>query len=107
VVADQFNLHPKTLQRRIADEDTTFAGLVDEVRGGAAERYLRSTHMSLWHLARELGYAEQSVLSRSCKRWFGAGPAAYRSQTRSQTNRPVATRLTLTGRREGRRTRRR
>jgi AraC-like DNA-binding protein len=82
VVADQFNLHPKTLQRRLADEDTTFAALVDQVRKDAADRYLRSTGISLSHLARELGYAEQSVLTRSCKRWFGTGPAAYRNQTR-------------------------
>jgi AraC-like DNA-binding protein len=79
VVAGQFNLHPKTLQRRLAEEDTTFAALVDQVRKDAAERYLRSTGISLTHLARELGYAEQSVLTRSCKRWFGAGPAAYRN----------------------------
>lgn len=78
LVADQFNLHPKTLQRRLAEENTTFAALVDQVRKDAADRYLRSTGISLTHLARELGYAEQSVLTRSCKRWFGMGPAAYR-----------------------------
>ncbi|WP_310777007.1 AraC family transcriptional regulator [Mycobacterium sp. Z3061] len=83
VVAHQFNLHPKTLQRRLADHGTTFAALIDEVRRDAADRYLRSTAMSLSHLARELGYAEQSVLSRSCKRWFGTGPASYRNQTRT------------------------
>ena len=83
VVADQFSLHPKTLQRRLAEEDTTFAALVDQVRKDAAERYLRNTAISLTHLARELGYAEQSVLTRSCKRWFGAGPAAYRNRTRT------------------------
>ena len=82
VVAEQFNLHPKTLQRRLAEKDTTFAAVVDQVRKDAADRYLRSTAISLTHLARELGYAEQSVLTRSCKRWFGAGPAAYRSRTR-------------------------
>jgi AraC-like DNA-binding protein len=78
LVADQFNMHPKTLQRRLAEEDTTFAALVDQLRRDAADRYLRSTGISLTHLARELGYAEQSVLTRSCKRWFGMGPAAYR-----------------------------
>ncbi|WP_443987103.1 AraC family transcriptional regulator ligand-binding domain-containing protein, partial [Mycobacterium marinum] len=82
VVAAQFHLHPKTLQRRLADESTTFAALIDEVRKETADRYLRTTAMSLSHLARELGYAEQSVLTRSCKRWFGIGPAAYRAKTR-------------------------
>jgi AraC-like DNA-binding protein len=82
LVADQFNLHPKTLQRRLAEQDTTFAALVDQVRKDATDRYLRATGISLSHLARELGYAEQSVLTRSCKRWFGTGPAAYRNQAR-------------------------
>ncbi len=83
VVAEQFHLHPKTLQRRLADEGTNFAALVDQIRKDAADRYLRTTGISLSHLARELGYAEQSVLTRSCNRWFGTGPAAYRNQTRS------------------------
>lgn len=82
VVADQFHLHPKTLQRSLSDQATTFPAVVDEVRRDAADRYLRTTGMSLSHLARELGYAEQSVLTRSCKRWFGIGPAAYRGQIR-------------------------
>jgi AraC-like DNA-binding protein len=82
VVAGQFNLHPKTLQRKLADEGTTFGALVDQIRKDAADRYLRDTGISLTHLARELGYAEQSVLTRSCKRWFGTGPAAYRTKTR-------------------------
>ena len=78
VVAGQFNLHPKTLQRRLAAEGTTFADLVDGVRRETAERYLRDTDLSLTHLARELGYAEQSVLTRSCQRWFGRAPIAHR-----------------------------
>ncbi len=82
LVAGQFNMHPKTLQRRLAEQNTTFAALVDQVRRDAADRYLRDTGISLTHLARELGYAEQSVLTRSCRRWFGMGPAAYRAQGR-------------------------
>ncbi|MCX2933641.1 AraC family transcriptional regulator [Mycobacterium sp. CVI_P3] len=80
LVAEQVHLHPKALQRRLAAEGTTFAAVVDEIRRGLAERYLRDTRITLAHLARELGYAEQSVLTRSCHRWFGSGPAAYRKQ---------------------------
>lgn len=87
VVADQFDLHPKTLQRRLADEGVTFAGLVDGVRKEAAEHYLRTTQLSLTHLARELGYAEQSTLTRSCRRWFGCGPAVYRRRLRPSARR--------------------
>jgi AraC-like DNA-binding protein len=47
-----------------------------------ARRYLRDTDMTLTHLARELGYAEQSVLTRSCRRWFGSSPLAVRDGLR-------------------------
>jgi AraC-like DNA-binding protein len=90
VAASQSNLHPKALQRRLADDGTLFVDLVDHVCEDAAERYLRSTHVSLSHLARELGYSERSVLTRSCKRWFGSGPPAYRKQMRQYGTRPGA-----------------
>jgi AraC-like DNA-binding protein len=78
LIAAQLSLHPKALQRRLATEGEIFGDLVDDVRRSMAERYLRDTDMTLSHLTRELGYAEQSVLTRSCRRWFGSGPVAYR-----------------------------
>lgn len=80
LIAEQLNLHPKALQRRLAADDTNFAAIVDGVRRELAGRYLRDSRITLSHLARELGYAEQSVLTRSCRRWFGSGPAAYRKE---------------------------
>ncbi|OBK23652.1 AraC family transcriptional regulator [Mycobacterium asiaticum] len=84
LIAAQLNLHPKALQRRLSTEQTTFEGLVDAVRRDAAERYLRDTTITLAHLTRELGYAEQSVLTRSCRRWFGTGPSGYRKLLRDK-----------------------
>ena len=80
LIAEQLRLHPKALQRRLAADGTTFAVIVDGVRRELTERYLRDTRITLSHLARELGYAEQSVLTRSCHRWFGSSPAAYRGR---------------------------
>lgn len=77
LVARQLGLHPRTLQRRLAAEGSSFAGLVDQARRERAERYLRETDMPLAQLSRALGYAEQSVLIRACQRWFGCGPSAY------------------------------
>ena len=71
------------VHRRGTDLDRAAAGPLgglDDVRRELAERYLRDTRITLSHLARELGYAEQSVLTRSCRRWFGRGPAAYRKE---------------------------
>jgi AraC-like DNA-binding protein len=78
LVASQLGLHPRTLQRRLAAENASFASLVDNVRSQNAQRYLRDTDISLEHLTRLLGYSEQSVLTRSCQRWFSTTPTGYR-----------------------------
>lgn len=79
LVAQQLDMHPRTLQRRLAAENATFAALVDDVRRDTAQHYLRDTNIDLNHLARLLGYSEQSVLTRSCQRWFNTNPTAYRT----------------------------
>lgn len=81
-IALHIGIHPKALQRRLGVEGTTFAELTDQIRRETAERLLLDTDLSLNHLCRELGYAEQSVFTRACKRWFGSTPSAYR-QARS------------------------
>jgi AraC-like DNA-binding protein len=84
-VARQFSLHPKTFQRRLAEDGTTFSSLVEETRRGLLEHYLRDTDLNLTQVARELGYAEQSVLTHSCNRWYHSGPAALRTRLRAAT----------------------
>lgn len=92
-VARQMNLHPKTLQRRLAAEGATFAGVVDTLRRDTAQRLLRDTRITMTHLARELGYSEQAVLTRSCHRWFGQGPASYRRRLRASDGAALSYRL--------------
>ena len=77
------DLFSHRVHRRLCAEDTSFGELIDSVRRETAEHYLRDTDISLSHLTRELGYAEPSVLSRSCRRWFGRGPSSYRKVARS------------------------
>lgn len=91
-VARHIGLHPKTLQRRLAAEHATFADLVDQTRRETAQRLLLDTELSLDHLCRQLGYAEQSVLTRSCKRWFGVTPTTYRAtRSKGPSTRPMPT----------------
>ena len=78
LVASHLAVHPRTLQRQLAVEGRTFAEVVDDVRRDEAQHYLRHTRIPFGQLAGLLGYSEQSVLSRSCRRWFGMSPSAYR-----------------------------
>lgn len=77
-VARLLTLHPRTLQRRLAAEGTTFARVLDEARRQAAFRYLTGTDMPMGQVAALLGLSEQSALSRCCRRWWGTTPRAVR-----------------------------
>jgi AraC-like DNA-binding protein len=79
-VAAEICLHPRTLHRRLKTEGKSFEGIKDEVRRDAALSYLQQTDLPLPQIAEKLGYAEHSVLSRSCLRWFSASPRQLRSQ---------------------------
>ena len=79
-VAADFCLHPRTLQRRLRAEGTSFEDLKDEIRRDLALRYIQNGDMPLKRVAEKLGYAETSVLSRSCFRWFSSSPREMRAQ---------------------------
>jgi AraC-like DNA-binding protein len=77
-VASQLCMHPRTLQRRLRSEGQSFESIKDEVRREVALRYLLQGDMPLTQVAEKLGYAETSVLSRSCYRWFEVSPLQLR-----------------------------
>lgn len=78
-IADQLGLHPRTLQRSLASEGVRCQDLIDGERRDQAARYLADPRLRLGQIAALLGYAEQSTLNRSCRRWFGKTPRAYRA----------------------------
>jgi AraC-like DNA-binding protein len=78
-IADLLFLHPRTLQRKLAQEGTMFDDIRDDVRQQTALHFLRETHIPLAQLSSILGLSNQSVLTRSCLRWFGATPSRIRS----------------------------
>ncbi|MBB6253290.1 AraC family transcriptional regulator [Nitrospirillum iridis] len=82
-IAAELCMHARTLQRRLKDEGTTFEDLKDEVRRGMALHYLLNSGLPLAHVAEKLGYADTSVLTRSCNRWFGTSPHLLRQQDRT------------------------
>jgi AraC-like DNA-binding protein len=79
-IAAELCMHQRTLQRRLKCEGQSFESIKDEVRRDAALRYLQCQDLPLTKVAEKLGYAEQSVLSRSCYRWFSASPKELRER---------------------------
>lgn len=78
-VAKAMAIHPRTLHRRLEKEGVTFDEIRDTVRREKAQYYLCNTSAPLAQVAAIVGYAEQSVLSRNCRRWFGQSPRELRA----------------------------
>lgn len=85
-VADVLRTHPRTLQRKLQLRGLTFEQLRDEVRRTLAEVYLAHGAIPIAHVAELLGYADQSVFTRSCLRWFGKTPLAMRKELTEREN---------------------
>jgi AraC-like DNA-binding protein len=79
-IANALNLHPRTMHRRLNAEGTSFQHIKDEVRRDVMLYYLQQTDLDFALISDRLGFAEQSVMTRYCKRWFSASPTSLRSQ---------------------------
>ncbi|MEU7907375.1 AraC family transcriptional regulator [Actinoplanes sp. NPDC049118] len=77
-VAQVLATHPRTLQRELADEGQSYAAILDSLRRSRARSYLTTTNMPLAQVSRLLGFAEQAVLSRCARRWWGMSPSTLR-----------------------------
>ncbi len=75
-VARALALSPRTLQRRLTDEGTRFAAVLDDVREQLARQYLRRG-WSATETALALGYADTTAFSRAFRRWSGTTPAQF------------------------------
>lgn len=79
-IARRLALSERTLQRRLHDEGTTFAELVDETRRALAERYLHERQLAVYEVALLLGYSEPSAFVRAFRRWTGTTPLEFRER---------------------------
>lgn len=72
----------RTLQRRLAKEDTSFMKLLDDIRAQIAVEELSSGGASIGSIAATLGYANQGGLTRAMHRWQGVAPKDVRKVSR-------------------------
>ncbi|MNP59188.1 HTH-type transcriptional regulator VirS [compost metagenome] len=78
LIAEQLGLHERVLQRRLAELGCGFDELLERARRSRAEVYLAERHMPMSQVAGLLGYSEQSVFNRACRRWYGMTPKEVR-----------------------------
>jgi AraC-like DNA-binding protein len=71
-------MHPRTLQRRLAAEGTSFEAVLDEVRRDVSHRYITTTELPLGQVTALVGFTEQSTLAHAVRRWYGVSPRELR-----------------------------
>lgn len=79
-VARGLGLSARSLQRRLAEHDTTFADVVDSVRRARASELVERSEAPFTEVALSLGFSGPSPLTHAYRRWFGVTPTQARKR---------------------------
>jgi len=81
-IAIMLSLHPRTLNRRLKQQQTTLRQVIGEVRFEMAKQMLLNSDATITEISTLLGYTDSSILARSFQRWAGLPPSKWRMQNR-------------------------
>ncbi len=79
-MADRLNLHPRTLQRRLKDENDSYLHVQARMRHRLACQWLRQGEVSIDDISARLGFSDRRAFTAAFKRWEGATPSAWRDK---------------------------
>jgi len=80
-IAQQFNITPRTLQRRLQQEGTSFQDELKFFRTQQAKQLLRNKQLTICEVAFQMGFNDNSAFHKAFKRWTGLTPKDYQSST--------------------------
>jgi len=80
-LAKSMNVKPYTLQRRLADEGTSYLTIKNHLRRDLAIELLINTELTIEEISAKLGFSETSPFTRTFKQWTGVPPSAYREKS--------------------------
>lgn len=78
--ANELQMSPSTLRRRLEREGGSYQEIKDEVRRGVAVELLRRSAASISEIAELTGFQEPSAFHRAFKKWTGESPGRYRAR---------------------------
>lgn len=78
LLAKRLNMHPRSLQRHLMAEGTSYLELQTEARLSVAVRVLQQGEENLDALSDLLGFSDRRSFTRAFKRWTGVSPSQYR-----------------------------
>jgi len=78
--AQQTGISPKTLKRKLLQDNTSYSEIVEQLRFELAQSKLKNSEAPIQTIARELGYEHHANFTRAFKRMSGITPQEYRKQ---------------------------
>jgi len=81
-VAEKLGMNTRTLRRRLAQENSTYREILDELRYQLAREYLGTSSLPVEEIATMLGYSNPGNFTNAFKRWHGSPPTNYRAKLR-------------------------
>lgn len=81
--ARQLGMSPRTLQRRLGEDGTSYHEVVDGARRHIATQMLAQPTIAIAEVAFAVGFSEPAAFHRAFKRWTGTTPAEYRRASRT------------------------
>jgi AraC-like DNA-binding protein len=87
-IAAELKLSPRTLRRRLQEEETSFREVLDELRAEMAIKYIRETDFSVDEIAAVLGFSEPAAFRHAFRRWTHAAPSRFRDLQRPHADLP-------------------
>jgi AraC-like DNA-binding protein len=84
-IAAKLHMSPRSLQRRLKSEGTSFAQVLFALRRDLALRYLRDERVAIGEVGFLLGFLDVAAFQRAFKRWTGSTPAQYRRSAQDRS----------------------
>lgn len=78
-VAEALNLSPRTLIRKLKEQNASFKNLLASIRKELGEKYVLDKSLTLTEISFLLGFSETSSFSRAYKSWTGMSPRQHRA----------------------------
>lgn len=77
-VANEMAMSPSALQQKLAQRNSSFQDLLNQVRRSLALAYMEQARVSITEMSFMLGFADTSSFTRAFRRWTGNSPRDYR-----------------------------
>ncbi|WP_425486259.1 helix-turn-helix transcriptional regulator [Gemmatimonas groenlandica] len=80
MIASTLVMSERSLQRRLADEQTSFQRVLDDTRQALTLQYLEDPSLPIGEVAFLTGFRDGSAFHRAVRRWTGRTPGQIRAE---------------------------